>query len=191
MSSIIRVDQIQTAAGGTPTAADLGINTTGSVIQVVNTLLDGAPAGNSTSFTAISGYSASITPTSADNKIFAVFTAHCGGQAGYIYQWRLKRSTDGVTFTIPFTNSSNAGAQDGVIFGFYSHSGSEPATENYVGDQKSFSFLDSPNTTNEVTYQVYAKTSGVGYWRMNHGDALNDSSRYTSRSSITLMEIAG
>ena len=34
MSSIIKVDQIQLANGSTPTAADLGINTTGSVLQV-------------------------------------------------------------------------------------------------------------------------------------------------------------
>ena len=34
MTSIIKVDQIQTAAGATPTAADLGINTTGSVLKV-------------------------------------------------------------------------------------------------------------------------------------------------------------
>ena len=33
MTSVIKVDQIQNAAGGTPTAADLGINTTGNVIH--------------------------------------------------------------------------------------------------------------------------------------------------------------
>jgi len=32
MSSIIKVDTIQTAAGGTPTAADLGLNTTGTIV---------------------------------------------------------------------------------------------------------------------------------------------------------------
>ncbi len=35
MTSIIKVDQIQTLAGTAPTAADLGINVTGSVLQVV------------------------------------------------------------------------------------------------------------------------------------------------------------
>ena len=33
MTSIIKVDQIQTAAGGVPTAGDLGLNVTGSVLQ--------------------------------------------------------------------------------------------------------------------------------------------------------------
>ena len=35
MTSIIKVDQIQTAAGSTPTAADLGVNISGSLLQVV------------------------------------------------------------------------------------------------------------------------------------------------------------
>ena len=34
MTSIIKVDQIQTAAGATPTAGGLGINTTGTVLKV-------------------------------------------------------------------------------------------------------------------------------------------------------------
>ena len=36
MASIIRVNQIQTTAGAVPTAADLGLNVTGTVLQVVN-----------------------------------------------------------------------------------------------------------------------------------------------------------
>lgn len=35
MASIIKVDTIQTASGGTPTAAGLGIDRTGEIIQVV------------------------------------------------------------------------------------------------------------------------------------------------------------
>ena len=35
MTSIIKVDTLQKANGATPTAADLGINVTGTVLQVV------------------------------------------------------------------------------------------------------------------------------------------------------------
>ena len=34
MTGILKVDQIQLANGNTPTASDLGLNTTGSVLQV-------------------------------------------------------------------------------------------------------------------------------------------------------------
>jgi hypothetical protein len=38
MTSIIKVDTIQTAAGGTPTAASLGISGVGKIGQVVEVL---------------------------------------------------------------------------------------------------------------------------------------------------------
>ena len=41
MTSIIKVDQIQTASGVTPTADDLGINTAGTVLQVVQSVITG------------------------------------------------------------------------------------------------------------------------------------------------------
>lgn len=44
MTSILKVDQIQTAAGGVPTAADLGINTSGTVLKTY------ALQGSSTDF---------------------------------------------------------------------------------------------------------------------------------------------
>lgn len=41
MTSIIKVDTLQKANGATPTAADLGINTTGTVLQVVQSVITG------------------------------------------------------------------------------------------------------------------------------------------------------
>jgi hypothetical protein len=41
MTSIIKVDTLQKANGATPTAADLGINTSGNVLQVDNGLFTG------------------------------------------------------------------------------------------------------------------------------------------------------
>ena len=46
MTSIIKVDTLQKANGATPTAADLGINTTGTVLQVKQTHI----ASNAISF---------------------------------------------------------------------------------------------------------------------------------------------
>ena len=41
MTSILKVDTLQKANGATPTAADLGINTTGNVLQVGNAVFTG------------------------------------------------------------------------------------------------------------------------------------------------------
>ena len=48
MTSIIKVDQIQTASGSTPTATDLGINTTGTVLQVVSGITQSQTQNSST-----------------------------------------------------------------------------------------------------------------------------------------------
>ena len=78
MASIIKVDQIQTAAGGTPTAADLGLNTTGTVLQVVSNRPTSIQSLNtsSTSYTDIPGMAVTITPTSTSSSIFIIFDMH-------------------------------------------------------------------------------------------------------------------
>ena len=68
MASIIKVDQIQTAAGGTPTAADLGITGTGKVLQVVQTVKTNTETSSSGSYVD-SGLSVTITPSSTSSKI--------------------------------------------------------------------------------------------------------------------------
>jgi hypothetical protein len=75
MTSIIKVDTLQTAAGGVPTAGDLGINTTGTVLQVVQTYNENSAMieGSSTSLLA-SGIQASITPKQAGNLIIVSFS---------------------------------------------------------------------------------------------------------------------
>ena len=68
MSSILKVDTIQTAAGGTPTAADLGLNVSGSVLQVQH-------ASVASNITTSSGQdltilTVNVTPKSASSKLF-------------------------------------------------------------------------------------------------------------------------
>ena len=79
MTSIIKVDQIQTAAGATPTASDLGINSTstsmptGAVLQVKQTnIADGAVSFNGDVSDIIS---LSITPLIETPLFFAAMSA--------------------------------------------------------------------------------------------------------------------
>ena len=75
MTSIIKVDQIQNAAGGVPTAGDLGVNTTGTVLQVVQTYNENSSMieASSTGLVA-SGIQASITPKQAGSLIIVSFS---------------------------------------------------------------------------------------------------------------------
>ena len=74
MTSIIKVDTLQKANGGTPTAADLGINTTGTVLQAVRNgnLNSGHISTTSTSFTA-TGIYVDITPKKIGSTILVDF----------------------------------------------------------------------------------------------------------------------
>ena len=90
MSSIIKVDQIQKANGATPTAADLGINVTGTVLQYQ--YKDGIQASGSGSFSTsattlvdFTDHYVDITPTSASSILVwkAKFIANSNVQSGY------------------------------------------------------------------------------------------------------------
>jgi hypothetical protein len=81
MSSIIKVDTIQTAAGGTPTAADLGLNTSGNIINVTAGTAGGNFTSSSTfSITATSltdtGISWTVNKTQSSSKIILALVIH-------------------------------------------------------------------------------------------------------------------
>jgi len=71
MSSILKVDTIQTTAGAAPTTKDLGF-AGGSVVQVQTAAISGGtPSTSSTSFVD-TGMTLNITPKFATSKIFVI-----------------------------------------------------------------------------------------------------------------------
>lgn len=178
MASIIKVDTIQTAAGGTPTAADLGLNTTGSVLQVVHQKINGANynAKTSSSFSD-TDMSASITPTSASSKILIHFnfmtSTDTTGNAMAIY-----RITANGT-AIPDTDTS---ANNGIQF----RGNVGNASRNV--DMVSGMWQHEPNSTVQQTYVIQVSSVDGATIYINRWGY---SSAWNSNSSITLMEIAG
>jgi hypothetical protein len=166
MSSIIKVDQIQLADGSTPTAADLGLNTTGSVLQVVtaNTTTEVSTTSNSYSDT---GLTASITPSSTSSKIWVSATVCIDINSDDLCDLKLLRdSTD-------------------ILETGYNGYHSDPSS--YMIFHTKLELLDSPNTTSQVTYKVqFKRGQGDNTLYVNYDDATGD-----TRSFITLMEIAG
>ena len=169
MSSIIKVDQIQLADGSTPTAGDLGLNTTGSVLQVVNYVTDGNTSFSTTSTSPVSTeLTASITPSSASNKVLVLaspslwlnsYSQQNGTNTAYLY----RGGSSVFRFVKRVYNYNNSS-------GFYSNSAD------------SLVYLDSPTTTNSTTYTLYVACSDS-----NTVGLTSD----TAQSSITLLEIAG
>ena len=174
MTGILKVDTIQKNNGATPTAKDLGINVSGTVLQVVNgymsTQLEGAFSS------ATDCFSVSITPTYANSKILVMVNmvgclSRANGTYGRIWVAR--------------------GASRTTLNYFADYVGGPTLSNTEV--YPSTSFFDTPNTTSSITYYVMAvRSAGSSSLAINHynGGSATDPTLY-SHSRMTLMEIAG
>jgi len=142
----------------------------GAVLQVVQETLTGNYSLSSAgSFTAISGQSATITPSSSSSKILILVN-------GKFYQ-DTNDTTAGISI---FRNGSNLTA---INYGFascYGYFGTSPGNIDFTYPVN-ISYIDSPATTSAVTYALYYKSDQACQW--------NSASR-PQVGSIILMEIA-
>ena len=148
----------------------------GKVGQVVETRLTDTRTTTSTSYSAISGLEASITPSATSSKIL-VFANVVFSSSNHAH---IKFSRDnGSSFV---GNGVASGSRDGVNFYAYSVVNSARAD--------SIMFLDTTNTASEITYKAYWKTQSGQTGCLNRTPNDTDA-MYGARgvSSITLMEI--
>jgi hypothetical protein len=110
MTSIIKVDQIQTAAGGTPTLSSLGVTGSGTVLQQITGYCDGRTVSGvtfptvtgtqdlSTSYADVTGSNITYTPPSAATTVIYRFTFKWGSDVqNGISHWRTYLDSDEVT----------------------------------------------------------------------------------------------
>ena len=167
----IRVDAIKTRAGAVPTANDVGINVTGNVLQVVQTVKTDVFSSSSTSFTDVTGLSVAITPSSSSNKILVILHFMSGATGSNSPRFNLVRGSTNIaqpSGSIPSSLHLNTSA-------------------DIDGRMGSIVFLDSPSTTSETTYKLQGLTDGNSFIINRRGDSADK----TSISTITAIEIAG
>ena len=164
MTSIIKVDTIQTSAGGTPTAASLGISGTGKIGQVVGVSTTTRHTTSSTSFTAVSDMTLSITPTSASSKIYLTAMQTIGIPPSGGYKSRI---------TI-FRNGTNINGNDNGMASIFNDTSGNVVTIPMI-------FLDSPATTSAITYQIY--------FRSPDGTTISYNNDSGSTSTFQAMEV--
>jgi hypothetical protein len=186
MTSILKVDQIQTAAGGVPTIGDLAINDTGTILQVKQTVFSGTQSTSiGPGFTEITGLQTTITPKSTSSKIM-VKAALCIGAQYWQNRGRILRGGT------PIGLGNAAGNRTRVTWNQINYDGS--ADTKYIMEHVALEYLDSPSTTSATTYSLdfggYS-TSYTVYINRNHN--WTDGSFYpgTPISTLTLYEIAG
>ena len=135
----------------------LGANSgKGKVVQVVSSGKATPATINSTSY--VLAISLSITPTSASNKIFIKLD---GG-----YQ---QDDSDGSSSQTKFTQTIN-----GTETEIFEQTTGTDTSGGVAYNAPNFAYLDTTNTTSEVTYKVYGKTfNSSSDWRVREQTMLN------------------
>lgn len=154
------------------------LGTTGSILQVVQTVKSDTFSGvaNGTEL-AVTGLTASITPTAATNKIWII--GHIMySSTGTTYGGWVKRGTTNIGL------GSTGTGQQLVSMGM------ALATDGNQSNTFVYSYLDSPNSTSAQTYAFYVNNDNTNAIYINR--SVNDSANSTGKrgiSTITLIEV--
>lgn len=191
MTSKIKVDTIEEKTSSNGVNIDSLIikdqkitNHAGMVSQVVSVSKTDRFTTNSTSYVDITGFTASITPSSTSSKILVISNWCWGsGQSPYPKFILLRGST-----SINVGNSSGSATSTSV------GNNTDPAGDesDILQEQLSHHFLDSPSSTSSVTYKWQTKSFNSARVIMIGGTSSDaDSNRVSVPTNITLMEILG
>ena len=168
-------------AAGAVTAPKRGA---GAILQVQEfTKSDVVSAQPSATFTDISGFTTSITPSSTSSKILVIVMIFAVG--GDTTALRLIRDSTSIL------QGDTVSGKEPVSAGVYQGNASN-GSNYYSLKPSTLTKLDAPSTTSAVTYKMQWKASNASnvlYLNRN----ISDTNQYAFRtvSTITLMEVAG
>jgi hypothetical protein len=156
----------------------------GSVIQVVQTVKTDTFSTAGTSFVEISGYSVTLTPSSAANKVMVDVCVHIGENQDAFPLFKMYRN--GVELSVAPTISPGQAGMFGKT------TTSNGARDQYFIQPVNFKFLDSPNTTSSVSYTIRVRPMGTTNRTIfvNRSETIGDANQYATISTLTATEIA-
>ena len=132
----------------------------------------------STSFTDVTGLSASITPISTSNKVLVNASIQVGGSATSRGALKLLRGSTDIYIGDAASSRTRA-----TIF-THPRGGAHVMSSGII-------FLDSPSSTSSTTYKIQAEVESGQTLAINRsGDDTDNSGYYRTPSSITLMEVS-
>jgi len=187
MASELRVDKIIPATG-VPTGGG------GGIIQIQQTVKTDTWAGDSANnypaFEEVTGLNVSITPKFSSSKLLVTASISCN-TAYWVILGQLWRGIGGASRSV--LESAIGDAAGNRPRCTFSELASAGAVNSYNMYSPTVNFLDSPNTTQAVSYSIALRgysTSYNTYVNRNHDD--RDQSDYYGRqiSTITVMEVS-
>jgi len=153
--------------------------TNGTILQIASTTKSDTFTSTGTTWTDVTGLSASITPKSSSSKIFV--NAMVSGTGG-----------------VGTTNFFSRLVRDSTAIGIGDASGSRnrvsiASPDRYFPSVMPIMYLDSPATTSSITYkiQIASQSAGTTVYINRATDDPDSATSPRTISTITLMEIAG
>ena len=153
-----------------------GLDDAGLFAQAIQTIKTDTFSTTSTSFTPVTGLTASITPAAATSKVLIIAQVALGSNA------------NGTSLRLSGGNATNyvgaaAGSRIQAILGGSSMNISE------FQDAMSLVYLDAPATTSSTTYEVQLRVnSGTAYVNQSPTD-IDNANFARGASSITVLEV--
>jgi len=179
---------ITVASGHKITGAAGSIAAPGQVLQVVQgSMGDRLAIATGGNFTKVTGLEASITPSSTSSKILVQANLNVSGHGSY-YVVGIRLYVNDAHLSDASANDAVYGSNDlGCFMGVNAQLWS-----NYIRYQATGQYLHSPNSTSQQTYSLYVadgRDNSTVYVNRYHYQA-NEDYMYTTKSTITVMEIA-
>lgn len=180
--STLKTDAIQTTAGKPI------LNSTGSILQVIQAVKTDTFSTSNFSFADVTGLSVTITPSSSSSKILVMAEMKVGSNIDYSTSIRLVRGSTAIY--LGDLNGSRTQVSSWVTNYFNATS----STYGYAMIPASIIYLDSPATTAATTYkiQLSSYTGNTSYVNRSHQWQQGGASGYDGcpPSSITVMEVS-
>ena len=150
----------------------------GKILQVQSAFKSDTASTSSTSDVAITGLSLTLTPATTSSKVLVMFDI---GTAG---------NNSNAHFLITPYRDIGGGGYNAIALGVggssYNYASAHYATSNNNYSAFGGNFLDSPNTTSEITYKLYMRSTSA-YTHYINRRAADDAFR--GSSSLTCMEV--
>jgi hypothetical protein len=184
MASILKVDTIQTAAGGTPTAADLGLNVSGGVLQVVG---NGSNALTDISNTFAWNNIVTVTFTAkGDNSTYVMSGNIPFGHATSTESGHLRFTLNGSAVGVGQASGSRTQANSSAANVFNSN------RMNTLTGMHTEASTIAAGTTITIVLQFKAGQSNANAFRINRTGTDVDGDFYARcTSNLQVLEIAG
>jgi hypothetical protein len=129
-------------------------------------------SGDPNTFADITGFSATITPTSASNRILVMASTLLSQERSYL---RFVRGSTAIAI-----GDASGSSQRVTMF-----------NNQAYGTSVSYQFIDSPATTSATTYKVQIGGESGKTFYVGTSSSIGSSSFPTAPSTIILMEISG